>query len=104
VSGRELPSGCLSFETQMLMETKSLWTDPIGGLTATWRYSKSNRPMPIPIHDLWWIAAGGSADTAPGFMKSRSMPALAARTTEALPDPTANYCAFTLSTVITPIH
>jgi len=44
--------------------------------------------MPIPIHDLWWIAAGGSAGYGARFMKSRIETALAARRRKRLPDPT----------------
>ena len=44
--------------------------------------------MPIPIHDLWWIAAGGSAGYGARFMKSRIDAALAARRRKRLPDPT----------------
>ena len=44
--------------------------------------------MPIPIHDLWWIAAGGSAGYGARLMKSRIETALAARRRKRLPDPT----------------
>jgi phosphatidylglycerol lysyltransferase len=44
--------------------------------------------MPIPIHDLWWIAAGGSAGYGARLMKSRLDTALAARRRKRLPDPT----------------
>lgn len=44
--------------------------------------------MPIPIHDLWWIAAGGSAGYGARFMKSRIDAALTARRRRRLPDPT----------------
>src|SRR5262252_10542171 len=44
--------------------------------------------MPIPIHDLWWIAAGGSAGYGARFMKSRIDAALTARRRKRLPDPT----------------
>lgn len=44
--------------------------------------------MPIPIHDLWWIAAGGSAGYGAKYMKSRIDAALLARRQKRLPDPT----------------
>jgi len=44
--------------------------------------------MPIPIHDLWWIAAGGSAGYGARYMKSRIDAALSARRRKRLPDPT----------------
>jgi lysylphosphatidylglycerol synthetase-like protein (DUF2156 family) len=44
--------------------------------------------MPIPIHDLWWIAAGSSAGYGARFMKSRIDAALTARRRKRLPDPT----------------
>lgn len=44
--------------------------------------------MPIPIHDLWWIAAGGSAGYGARYMKSRIDAALLARRQKRLPDPT----------------
>jgi len=46
--------------------------------------------MPIPIHDLWWIAAGGSAGYGARLMKSRIETALAARRRKRLPDPTGD--------------
>ena len=44
--------------------------------------------MPIPIHDLWWIAAGGSAGYGARYMKNRIDAALSARRQKRLPDPT----------------
>src|SRR5437868_14088129 len=44
--------------------------------------------MAIPIHDLWWLAAGGSATAGARFMKARIDAALAARRRSRLPDPT----------------
>lgn len=44
--------------------------------------------MPIPIHDLWWIAAGGSAGYGARYMKSRIDAALTARRRKRQPDPT----------------
>jgi phosphatidylglycerol lysyltransferase len=44
--------------------------------------------MAIPIHDLWWLAAGGSAGAGARFMKVRIEAALAARRRSRLPDPT----------------
>jgi len=44
--------------------------------------------MAIPIHDLWWLAAGGSATAGARFMKVRIEAALAARRRSRLPDPT----------------
>src|SRR5215813_1279384 len=44
--------------------------------------------MPIPIHDLWWIAAGGSAGYGARYMKSRIDAVLTARRRRRLPDPT----------------
>ena len=44
--------------------------------------------MPIPIHDLWWIAAGGSAGYGARFMKSRIDAVLTARRRKRQPDPT----------------
>jgi len=44
--------------------------------------------MPIPIHDLWWIAAGGSAGYGARYMKLRIEAALSARRRRRLPDPT----------------
>lgn len=42
--------------------------------------------MPIPIHDLWWIAAGGGAGAR--VMKSRIEAVISARRRRSLPDPT----------------
>ena len=44
--------------------------------------------MPIPIHDLWWLAAGGSATYGARYMKSRIDAVLTARRRKRLPDPT----------------
>ncbi len=44
--------------------------------------------MAIPIHDLWWLAAGGSAGAGARFMKLRIDAALTARRRSRLPDPT----------------
>src|SRR5260370_36582656 len=44
--------------------------------------------MAIPIHDLWWLAAGGSAGAGSRFMKLRIAAALTARRRSRLPDPT----------------
>ena len=44
--------------------------------------------MTIPIHDLWWLAAGGSAGAGARFMKARIDAALKARRQSRLPDPT----------------
>jgi lysylphosphatidylglycerol synthetase-like protein (DUF2156 family) len=44
--------------------------------------------MTIPIHDLWWLAAGGSAGAGARFMKARIGAALTARRRSRLPDPT----------------
>jgi phosphatidylglycerol lysyltransferase len=44
--------------------------------------------MAIPIHDLWWLAAGGSAGAGARFMKARINAALTARRRRHLPDPT----------------
>src|SRR3989475_4490099 len=44
--------------------------------------------MAIPIHDLWWLAAGGSATAGARFMKLRIEAALAAARRKRLPDPT----------------
>lgn len=44
--------------------------------------------MPIPLHDLWWIAAGGSAGYGARLMKHRIDAALNARRRKRLPDPT----------------
>jgi phosphatidylglycerol lysyltransferase len=44
--------------------------------------------MAIPIHDLWWLAAGGSAGYGARFMKARIDAALMARRRSRLPDPT----------------
>jgi phosphatidylglycerol lysyltransferase len=42
--------------------------------------------MPIPIHDLWWIAAGGGAGAR--VMKARIEAVIAARRRRRVPDPT----------------
>ena len=44
--------------------------------------------MAIPIHDLWWLAAGGSAGYGARYMKARIGAALTARRRSRLPDPT----------------
>ena len=44
--------------------------------------------MAIPIHDLWWLAATGSAGAGARFMKARIDAALTARRRSRLPDPT----------------
>src|SRR5882762_11632237 len=44
--------------------------------------------MTITIHDLWWLAAGGSATACARFMKVRIDAALTARRRSRLPDPT----------------
>ncbi|HLR04491.1 MAG TPA: hypothetical protein VK117_01685, partial [Pyrinomonadaceae bacterium] len=44
--------------------------------------------MAIPIHDLWWLAAGGGASAGARFMKVRIDAALTARRRSRLPDPT----------------
>lgn len=44
--------------------------------------------MPIPIHDLWWIAAGGSAGAGARLMKARIDAVLSARRRRTTPDPT----------------
>ncbi len=44
--------------------------------------------MAIPIHDLWWLAAGGSAGYGARYMKARINAALTARRRRRLPDPT----------------
>jgi lysylphosphatidylglycerol synthetase-like protein (DUF2156 family) len=41
----------------------------------------------IPIHDLWWLAAGGSAGYGARYMKARIGAALTARQRSRLPDP-----------------
>jgi phosphatidylglycerol lysyltransferase len=41
--------------------------------------------MPIPIHDLWWIAAGGGAGAR--VMKARIEAVISARRRRSLPDP-----------------
>src|ERR1700730_2001369 len=43
--------------------------------------------MAIPIHDLWWLAAGGSASYGAHYMKARIDAALTARLRTHLPDP-----------------
>jgi lysylphosphatidylglycerol synthetase-like protein (DUF2156 family) len=42
----------------------------------------------IPIHDLWWLAAGGSAGYGARYMKARIGAVLTARRRGRLPDPT----------------
>jgi phosphatidylglycerol lysyltransferase len=44
--------------------------------------------MSIPIHDLWWLAASGSAGYGARYMKARIDAALTARRRSRLPDPT----------------
>src|SRR6266404_2381910 len=44
--------------------------------------------MAIPIHDLWWLAAGGSAGYGARYTKARINAALTARRRNRLPDPT----------------
>src|SRR3982074_2822504 len=44
--------------------------------------------MAIPIHDLWWLAAGGRATAGARFMKLRIDAAVAARRRSRVPDPT----------------
>ncbi|HXI24012.1 MAG TPA: DUF2156 domain-containing protein [Pyrinomonadaceae bacterium] len=44
--------------------------------------------MPIPIHDLWWIAAGGSAGAGARLMKARIEAVISARRRRSVPDPT----------------
>src|SRR5260370_31782568 len=44
--------------------------------------------MAIPIHDLWWLAAGGSASYGARYMKARIDAVLTARRRSRLPDPT----------------
>ena len=44
--------------------------------------------MSIPIHDLWWIAAGGSAGAGARLMKARIEAVITARRRRSLPDPT----------------
>src|SRR2546423_6111815 len=44
--------------------------------------------MSIPIHDLWWIAAGGSAGAGARLMKARIEAVITARRRRGLPDPT----------------
>ena len=45
--------------------------------------------MPIiPIHDLWWIAAGGSAGAGARLMKARIDAVVSARRRRHMPDPT----------------
>ena len=43
--------------------------------------------MAIPIHDFWWLAAGGSAGYGARYMKARINAALTARRRSRLPDP-----------------
>src|SRR4051812_29229571 len=44
--------------------------------------------MPIPIHDLWWLAATGSAGAGARFMKARIDAAIRERRRRRTPDPT----------------
>ena len=44
--------------------------------------------MTIPIHDLWWLAAGGGAGYGARYMKARIDAVLTARRQSRLPDPT----------------
>ena len=44
--------------------------------------------MSIPVHDLWWLAAGGSAGYGARYMKHRIDAVLTARRRKHLPDPT----------------
>jgi len=44
--------------------------------------------MSIPIHDLWWLAASGSAGYGARYMKARIDAAVTARRRNRLPDPT----------------
>src|SRR6266849_2879716 len=44
--------------------------------------------MAIPIHDFWWLAAGGSAGYGARYLKARIDAALTARRRSHLPDPT----------------
>src|SRR5437764_12368976 len=44
--------------------------------------------MFIPIRELWWLAAGGSASYTARYMKARIGSALAERRRKRLPDPT----------------
>src|ERR1700730_126383 len=44
--------------------------------------------MAIPIHDLWWLAASGSAGAGARFIKARIDAAITARRRSRLPDPT----------------
>jgi lysylphosphatidylglycerol synthetase-like protein (DUF2156 family) len=46
--------------------------------------------MAIPIHDLWWLAASGSAGAGARFMKARIDAAITARRRSRLPDPTGD--------------
>jgi phosphatidylglycerol lysyltransferase len=43
--------------------------------------------MAIPIHDLWWLAAGGSAGAGARLMKARIEAVISARRRRSLPDP-----------------
>ena len=47
-------------------------------------------PVAIPIHDLWWLAAGGSAGFGARYMKARIDAALMTRRRSRLPDPTGD--------------
>ena len=44
--------------------------------------------MHIPLHDLWWLAAGGGAGAGARYMKSRIAAAIRARRRAREPDPT----------------
>src|ERR1700675_1841391 len=44
--------------------------------------------MTIPIHDLWWLAASGSAGYGARYMKARIDAALTLRRRSRMPDPT----------------
>src|SRR3989442_14808988 len=44
--------------------------------------------MFIPIRELWWLAAGGSASYTARYMKTRMGSALAERRRKKAPDPT----------------
>src|SRR5438046_8776256 len=44
--------------------------------------------MFIPIRELWWLAAGGSASYTAHYMKARIGSAIAERRRKKIPDPT----------------
>src|SRR5438093_1127411 len=46
--------------------------------------------MAIPIHDLWWLAAGSGAGYGARYMKARIDAALKARRRRSMPDPTGD--------------